>query len=235
MSLHLSDAFRSKFIQAAHHAVHGSAGSKSHLLRWLMSFGALGLFLVAAIDASVIPLALPGSADLLLLLLVSQRGSTVISAVWLVFSALTGSTLGGYLAWSVGRKGGEVTLERYIPQRYLARIRGWVERRGFWTIAIAAILPPPIPLTPVVVAAGALQVPCSRFLSAFALARLVRYTFLAWLGLSYGRHIVRLWQQTLSGWGHTVLWTYCGLLAAGILFGFWKYRSAQNKTASQPA
>src|ERR1039457_5960439 len=93
------------------------SATNSHLLRWLMSFGGLGLFGVSIIDSSVIPLPLPGSSDLLLLLLASHRGSTLASAAWLAFCTFAGSMVGGYLTWSVGRKGGEVALERYIPKR----------------------------------------------------------------------------------------------------------------------
>jgi membrane protein YqaA with SNARE-associated domain len=236
ISVHLDSARQPAFLQVAHQSVREITRNKSHFLRWLMSFGALGVFFVAIIDSSVIPLPLPGSTDLLLLLLASQRGSTVISALWLASSAFAGSLLGGYFAWSAGRKGGEVTLERYIPTRYLRRITGWVQRHGPWSVAVAAILPPPIPLTPFVIAAGALKVTRAKFLIAFAVARSIRYGFLAWLGLTYGRHIVRVWQANLSGWSHIILWSYSGLVLAGILFGIWKYRqNAQRSAAGQPA
>jgi len=221
-------------LQLAQRSV-GSKGQKNHLFRWLMSLGALGLFFVAFVDSSVIPLPLPGSTDLLLLLLVSHRGSTFLYAVWLAASASTGSLLGGYLTWSAGRKGGEVALERYVPQRFLHRIAKWIERHGFWSIAIAAILPPPIPLTPFVVAAGALKVTRAHFLTAFCIARCFRYGLLAWLGFTYGRHIVQLWQHALSGWGAIILWSYFGLLVAAIAFGIWKFRHSTRRTAGQPA
>ncbi|HEY9125933.1 MAG TPA: VTT domain-containing protein [Acidobacteriaceae bacterium] len=237
MSFHLGQSYRTAILQATLHAAGGMGKSKSHLLRWLMSFGALGLFFVAAIDSSVIPLPLPGSTDLLLLLLASQRGSSPLSVGWLAVCAFSGSVVGGYLAWSAGGKGGEVTLERYVPKRFLARLTDRVQRHGPWTVAIAALLPPPVPLTPFVIAAGALKVPRLHFLLAFGFARLVRYALLAWLGFTYGRHIAHLWQQTLSGWGPKILWTYGALVLAAILFGIWKYRqnSAQRRTASQPA
>lgn len=228
-------SLRPALLQSAQQAI-PRAGKKTHLLRWLMSFGALGIFLVAIVDSSVIPLPIPGSTDLLLLLLASQRGTSVLTAVWLASCAVGGSIIGGYLAWSAGRKGGEVTLERYVPKRHLNRITGWIERYGAWSVAVAAILPPPIPLTPFTIAAGALKVTRLRFLIAFSLARVARYGLLAWLGLTYGRHIARLWQQTLAGWSSTILWAYAGLVTAGILYGIWKYRqSAHQKTASQPA
>ena len=193
-----------------------------------MSLGGLGLFGVSIIDSSVIPLPLPGSSDLLLLLLASHRGSTVASAGWLAFCTFAGSIVGGYLTWSVGRKGGEVALERYIPRRLLSRVTAWVGKHGAWSVGLAALLPPPVPLTPFVLAAGALKIRRVPFLISYGIARLIRYTLLAWLSLTYGRHIVRVWQQALGQWAPTILWIYGALVAIGIAVGVWKFRKARQ-------
>jgi membrane protein YqaA with SNARE-associated domain len=219
------------FWQAAKRATSETAGrssrhastSSSHLLRWLVSLGGVGLFAVAIVDSSVIPLPLPGSTDLLLLLLTAHRGTSAVSAAWLTFCAFAGSMVGGYLTWSAGRKGGEVALERYVPKRFLGRVKGWVERYGAWTTGISAILPPPIPLTPFLLAAGALGVKRVRFLIFYGVARAIRYGLLAWLGLTYGRHIVTVWRKELDGWSATILWSYAGLVALGIGYGVWKF------------
>ena len=79
--------------------------------RWLIHFGLLGIFAVAAIDASVIPLPLPGSTDLLVLLLAAHRGNP-----WLLAAAAIREPIGGYLTWSAGKKGGEAMLKRYVPE-----------------------------------------------------------------------------------------------------------------------
>src|ERR1019366_10528859 len=70
---------------------------------WLTHLGALGLFFVAVIDSSVVPLTLPGSTDLLLLLLVAHGGDPWVLAP----CAVAGSILGGYTTWHIGRRGGE--------------------------------------------------------------------------------------------------------------------------------
>src|SRR5277367_3165438 len=97
---------------AARQAV--KAGHSAHGLHWLMGFGTLGLFAVSTIDSSIIPLPLPGSTDLLLILLVAHRGNPVFAAV----AAIVGSILGGYLTWATGAKGGEAALHRYLPRRF---------------------------------------------------------------------------------------------------------------------
>src|ERR1035438_4093089 len=106
--------------------------AQSHLQRvkpslmphWLTHLGLLGLFSVAAIDSSVIPLPLPGSTDLLLLWLVAHGGDP-----WLLAPcAVAGSILGGYTTWHIGRIGGEEALRHYVPARLLGPIVKWVER-----------------------------------------------------------------------------------------------------------
>lgn len=205
-----------------------AARRHSPLLRWLMSLGGLGLFCLAILDSSVIPLPLPGSTDLLLLLLTAHRGTTPLMCVGFALCALAGSIIGGYTCWSAGHKGGEVALEGKVPARYLSRLKDWVERRGNLSIALAAVLPPPVPLMPFLLAAGALGISRARFLISYAAGRTVRYGLLAWLGATYGRHVVRAWETTLAGWSAPILWTYGALVVAGVAYGIWK--SLRNRS-----
>ena len=87
-----------------------------------MGFGTMGLFVVSVIDSSIIPLPVPGSTDLLLILLVAHRANPVLSAI----AATLGSILGGYLTWGTGSKGGEAALHRYLPKRFAKQLAGWV-------------------------------------------------------------------------------------------------------------
>ncbi|HLH34322.1 MAG TPA: VTT domain-containing protein [Alloacidobacterium sp.] len=205
---------------AAHHS-HRHASPIPH---WLVHFGVFGIFAVSLLDASVIPLPVPGSTDLLILLLAARH-----SAAWLlVLAGVSGSVIGGYLTWSAGKKGGETMLEKRVPKRFYAHLSGWVKRHGMASVAVAAVLPPPIPLLPFLLAAGALGVSRKQFLWSLGTARTVRYSLVAWLGVTYGRRVLRLWARYLSGWADVILWVFIGLLVAGIVFGIWKYRHGQH-------
>jgi len=127
-----------------------------------------------------------------------------------------------------------MALERNVPQRFLSRITGWVKRHGAIAVGVAALLPPPIPLTPVLLAAGALGVTRGRYLFFYGAARMIRYGLLAWLGITYGRHIVRLWQRDLDGWSSKILWVYAGLVVVGIAYGVWKFRRGRRTQQSVP-
>ena len=196
---------------------------------WLMHLGVLGLFFVAVIDSSVIPLPLPGSTDLLLLWLVAHSGDP-----WLLAPcAVAGSILGGYTTWHIGRRGGEEALRHYVPARLLGPIVGWVERNPVLAVFVPALLPPPIPLLPFALASGALGVSRKRFLVVFAAARSLRYSFIAWLGVAYGRGIVRLWSGSLQRWSTPLLCVFVGLLIAGSSFGIWKIRGLRKIDAAE--
>jgi len=188
---------------------------------WLTHLGSLGLFSVAVLDSSVIPLPLPGSTDLLLLWLVSHHGET-----WLLTaSAIAGSILGGYTCWSTGRKGGETALQRYVQARLLKRISRWMEKHAILAVFVPSILPPPIPLSPFLLAAGALGISRNRFLVVFGAARSLRYGAITWLGVVYGRRMVRLWSATLEKWSAPLLWVFVSMVLIGVALGIWKWRS----------
>jgi membrane protein YqaA with SNARE-associated domain len=197
--------------------------------QWLTHLGVLGLFSVAVIDSSVIPLPLPGSTDLLLLWLVAHGGDP-----WLLTpSAVAGSILGGYTTWQIGRKGGEAELRHYVPARLHRPVVRWVERHPILAVFVPAMLPPPIPLLPFALASGALGVSRRRFLAVFGAARALRYSLVAWLGAVYGRHIVRIWSGTLQKWSTPVLCVFVGLMLAGVCFGIWKLRTLRRIDAAR--
>jgi membrane protein DedA with SNARE-associated domain len=91
-------------------------------------------------------------------------------------------------------------------------------RWGFGAIAIPALLPPPAPMVPFLLAAGALQYPLHKFLAALSLGRIIRFTVLAILAAHYGRGVLAF----ISQHGHPVLATVAVLLALGIA-GFFAF------------
>jgi membrane protein YqaA with SNARE-associated domain len=200
---------------------------RSHYLllpNWLVHVGALGLFFIAVVDSSVIPLPLPGSTDLVLLWLVAHGGDP-----WLLAAmAILGSLVGGYTTWDVGRRGGEAALRRYVPARILRRIVAWVKHHSILAVFLPAVLPPPIPLLPFALASGALGVSRSRFLVVYGAARTLRYSVIAWLGVAYGRRVIRLWSGLLQKWWAPLLWVFVGLMVAGACFGIWKIRGLRK-------
>jgi len=198
---------------------------------WLLHFGLAGVFAVAFLDAAPIPLPIPGSTDILILIL----GAHGEPAWFLAPCAIVGGLLGGWLTWKTGQKGGEAMLERTVPKRFRSRIERWVRSHGIASVCIAALLPPPIPLLPFLLAAGALGVTSRQILTALGIARTIRYGGEAVLAMIYGRALLRWFNRYLAGWSTGILWTFLGLLAAGIVFGIWKYRQDQHRRPTATA
>jgi membrane protein YqaA with SNARE-associated domain len=196
-----------------------------HLLpHWAVQLGLAGLFLASVLDSSIIPLPVPGTTDLLLLWMVSHNRNP-----WLLASiAIAGSLVGGYSSWNIGKKGGEAALKRWVPARILKRIVGWVKQHPILAVFLPAILPPPVPLSPFILAAGALGVARRPFLLAFGVARTLRYAFVAWLAVRYGRQMVRMWSGALEKWSTPLMWVFGVVLVSGICLGVWKLRSKQG-------
>jgi len=192
-----------------------------HLMpAWILQFGLAGVFAVAFLDAAPIPLPVPGSTDILILILGAHGESP-----WLLAPvAIVGSLLGAWFTWSAGKKGGEAMIERYVPRRFRSRIERWTQNHGALSVCVAALLPPPIPLLPFLLAAGAMGVTRRQLFIALGIARMLRYGGEAAVALIYGRHILRWFNHYLAGWSSVILYTFLGLLVAAIAFGIWKYR-----------
>lgn len=197
----------------------------SRLPRWVAHLGAPGLFLISFIDSSVVPLPIPGTTDLLLLFLVAHRGNALL----LVASAITGSILGGYITWHLGKRSGEAALQRYVPRHHLDRITGWVKHHPILSVSLPAVLPPPIPLSPFLLASGALGVGRNRFLVVFGAARFTRYSLIAWLAEIYGRRVIRMWSTGLEKWSTPLLFIFLGIMALSIAYAVWKMRRTSGR------
>lgn len=201
------------------------------LLHSFAHLGPFGVFAVAVLDSSVIPLPVPGATDLMVLWLASRSVK-----IWvLLLCAVPGSVLGGYTSWRIGRKGGQMALRRYVPERLLEPVCKWMEQHSILSVAIFPMLPPPIPLTPFVLASGALGVSRRRFLVVFGVMRTLRYALVAWIGATYGRHVVRMWNATLHRWSSTILWMFAAIVAVAIGTGLWRrYARSRSRILETP-
>jgi membrane protein YqaA with SNARE-associated domain len=160
------------------------------LRRWIFHLGGLGFIPLGLLDSSVIPL--PGSMDVLTIVLSART-----TDLWLYYAlmATIGSVIGGYVTYRLARKGGKETLERKFPAKTLKKVYKIFGQWGFGAIAIAALLPPPMPLVPFLFAAGAMQYSVKKFLVAMTLGRIVRYSLLAFLAARYGRKVLTVLLQ----------------------------------------
>jgi membrane protein YqaA with SNARE-associated domain len=161
--------------------------SVAHDVRhWIAQLGGVGLIPLGLLDASLVPI--PGSMDVLTIVLAARD-----SKLWFYYAgmATVGSVVGALVTFRLARKGGKETLKRKVSAARAERIIEIFSRWGFWSILIAALLPPPVPMVPFVIAAGATQYSTQKFLAALTLGRLIRYSLLALLAARYGRQIIK--------------------------------------------
>jgi glutamate synthase domain-containing protein 1 len=75
--------------------------------------------------------------------------------------------------------------ERKLSKNRADKVFKRFERWGFFAVAVPALLPPPFPIVPFLLAAGAMQYSRKKFLGALVLGRGVRYSIAAYLGALY--------------------------------------------------
>lgn len=190
---------------------------------WLHRLGGPGLILLGVADNSIVPL--PGSMDVFVILLSAQG-----RAWWPYygFMATVGAVLGGYITYRLAEKGGEETLEKKIGKQRAQKVYKRFEKHGFATVSIGAVLPPPVPIVPFLMAAGVLRYPTKKFLSALSVGRGIRFFAVAYLGHIYGDAIIG-W---LSQYYKPLLYALIGLGVLGgiaaLLYFKW-YRPRRQK------
>jgi len=147
----------------------------------LPAMGAGGIFLAAFLDSSF--LSLPLINDFLVVeLSVMHPGRMPLYAA----VATLGSLAGCLVLFFLGRKGGEAYFHRHAGGR-AGRIREWLGRNAFLTVAIPCILPPPMPFKLIVLGAGVFQVGVRPFSLALIIGRGFRYFALGFLAVRYGQ------------------------------------------------
>lgn len=206
----------------------GLAGKGSVLLHLLFSLGLFGVFLVSIVDSSFVPLPVPGLTDIMLVLYSAQHANPFL----LVAIATCGSALGGFLSHQAGQSGGMAFIEKRIPPRIFKKVTSWMQSHAILAVALPAILPPPMPLSPFVLAAGALKMSRGKFMGTFTSSRLVRHSIAVWLGFHYGKHVLDFWRKFSATWGTPILifvWTGILISVSYALWQLWKSSKANRK------
>jgi membrane protein YqaA with SNARE-associated domain len=187
-------------------------------LHLLFSLGVVGLFLVSIVDSSFVPLPVPGVTDIMLVLYAAQHQDP-----WLLLLAATaGSAIGGWASYKVGQSGGMAFIEKRTPRRVFRRVTRWMESHATLAVAVPAILPPPMPLSPFVLAAGALRMSLRKFMIAFTTSRLLRHAIAIWLGIRYGKQVLVLWNRFTAQYGLLILVTLWTAILLSVGFAFWQ-------------
>lgn len=160
--------------------LHPLSKTFNRLSEVLITFGPFGLFVVALLDSSFVPL--PSSADALMLLLTTAKPR------WMVFYALVataGSAAGCLILYYVSRRAGERALRRFSEKKQ-KRVKDWIDRYDVISVLVASLLPPPFPFKLFVVSAGVFRFSVTRFLIAIIVGRGFRFLLEGYFAIRYG-------------------------------------------------
>jgi membrane protein YqaA with SNARE-associated domain len=194
-------------------------------MHFFFHLGLIGLFLVSIVDSSFVPLPIPGVTDIMLILYAAGHTNPFL----LIAIATLGSAVGGFVSHAAGQAGGMKFLEKHVPERTLHRVTSWMEKHAILSVSLPAILPPPMPLSPFVLAAGAVHMSRKKFMAAFTLSRLVRHSIAVWLGIRYGHDVLHLWAHFSAKWANTILISIWTIILLSLAFAGWKlYRTSRE-------
>ena len=143
----------------------------------LRTYGYAGLFVINLIGSASILLPSPASASVVGggALLADFLG--VPAFLWVGVVAGLGETVGEFSGYAAGY-GGRIIVERRPEYR---RIHTWMQRHGVITMFLMSIVPNPL-FDLAGLAAGAVQMPLPRFLSAVLGGKVIKDTYLAAIG-----------------------------------------------------
>ncbi len=197
--------------------------ASAELFRWIRQLGGLGFIVLGLLDNSVIPL--PGSMDVLTIVLAADQKNWW---PYYAFMATIGSLVGGYVTYRLARGEGKGRLGSRLNRSKMEKVKKTFDKWGFGAIAVPAMLPPPVPMVPFLIAAGAAQYPLKKFLAALFLGRAVRYSILAFVASLYGKQALAL----LSQHAYMVAWTALGLTVAGVGLALlrWRFHAKNQKS-----
>lgn len=151
-----------------------------------------GLVVLGALDSSLV-FFLPLGIDFAVIVLTAQKPDLF----WLyALLAVVGSVAGAIFTFWLGRKLGDHGLTLLIKPSQLERVRTRVNEHAGLSVAALAIIPPPFPFTPFVLASGAFGLNPWTFFTTLAGVRAVRFAAEAGLAAHYGKGILTWMKST---------------------------------------
>ena len=148
---------------------------------YLITFGAFGLFTLALLDSTFVPL--PSSADALMLVLSTTHPR------WMPLYALmatAGSALGCFILYHISRRAGARALRKFSEKKQ-KRVKELIDRYDMFAVLVATLLPPPFPFKLFVISAGVFRFSVVRFMVAIIAGRAFRFLLEGFFAVRYGQ------------------------------------------------
>jgi membrane protein YqaA with SNARE-associated domain len=158
------------------------------ILHIILSFGYFGLFILAALDSTIL-FFMPFAIDFLFIAQVSRHRAEF---PYYLLTTVCGSVAGCLLTYWIVSKTSEKTLERHLPKRKFKKLKKKIDEKGFYAVLLTAILPPPFPFSPFIVAASIAKISLKKLVAGVLTGRTLRFLAEGLLAFFLGRQILTL-------------------------------------------
>ena len=194
--------------------LHPLSKTFNRLSEVLITFGPFGLFVVALLDSSFVPL--PSSADALMLLLSTAHPRLML---FYAFLATAGSAIGCVILYYISRRAGGRALKKFSEAKQ-RRVKELIDRYDVLAVLVASLLPPPFPFKLFVITAGVFRFSVLRFTLAIVAGRAFRFLLEGFFAVRYGSQA----KQILAEY-----YPWIGLVLALVLIAVYLMRNRLRK------
>jgi membrane protein DedA with SNARE-associated domain len=198
----------------------------------IATYGYLAVFLLMAAESACIPV----PSELIMTfggaLAAGAVPGTSLNLVGVIVAGVAGNVAGSYIAWAVGRYGGQPVLRRWgrrlrLRDHDLDRANRWFARYGSRAVLIGRVLP--VVRTFISLPAGIAGMDPVRFGIYTTIGCIPWTAALAWAGYALGAN----WQSIVNGFrGPTYI--IAAVVVIALAIALWRY-VRQRKAESAPA
>jgi len=197
---------------------------------FIATYGYAAVFLLMLAESACIPV----PSELIMTfggaLAAGAIPGTSLSLAGVILAGLAGNVAGSYLAWAVGRYGGQPALRRWghrlwIREHELDRAIGWFDRHGARAVLLGRLLP--VVRTFISLPAGISGMAPARFGIYTTIGCLPWTAALAAAGYAVGAN----WQSIANGF-HTPTYIIAALIVIAVAIAAWRH--ARQRKAQTP-
>jgi membrane protein DedA with SNARE-associated domain len=203
--------------------------------QFITNYGYLAIFLLMLAESACIPV----PSELIMTfggaLAAGAVPGTQLNLIGVILAGTAGNVAGSYLAWAVGRYGGQPALRRWgkrlrLREHDLDRATAWFDRHGGKAVLIGRLLP--VVRTFISLPAGIAGMPALRFGIYTTIGCLPWTAALAVAGYAVGAN----WESIANAF-HGPSYIIAAVVLLAIAIGVWRYlrrRAADTQTGTQP-
>jgi membrane protein DedA with SNARE-associated domain len=200
---------------------------------WIASYGYVAVFVLMVAESACIPVPSELIMTFAGALAAGAVPGTALNIVGVILAGVAGNVVGSYIAWAVGRYGGQPALRRWgrrlhVREHDLDRASRWFDRYGPRAVLVGRLLP--VVRTFISLPAGIAGMNPARFGIYTTIGCIPWTAALAYAGYAVGAH----WQTVVDGFkGPT--YAVAGVVAIALAIAVWRHvrRSKADTSADR--